>query len=291
MKTFVFLLSLGIASAEISIQPFTDSTCGTSGGSSLSTVSSNSANAEADSGCVITGDFNSINVISADPGFQCDIFRDDSCQEPGGTVFEPLCTGAIGRAVRCFIDNPLADSTAQVTLGNSQIAAKVGFDGGDLVSTAARSACGTNGCDPNTKFTDSYDNSECIDPRDCPREICNQRVTMTGNYDNANQRDYMSALLQTTMKNAGGGNSKVTRDAARIQDQMSFAQVVINDQNGNNQAEMAVSVEVECETVSPSGIDCDGLLATITSTLLGAVPGVGGLLAGGFEIACLAGSG
>lgn len=60
---------------------------------------------------------------------------------------------------------------------------------------------------------------------------------------------------------------------------------ILNDQNGDNQAQMTVKLEVSCAD-SPSDEGCDSILQDITNAVLGAVPEVGGLIAGAFDVAC-----
>jgi hypothetical protein len=48
---------------------------------------------------------------------------------------------------------------------------------------------------------------------------------------------------------------------------------------------MTVKLEVSCAD-SPSDEGCDSILQDITNAVLGAVPEVGGLIAGAFDVAC-----
>ena len=50
------------------------------------------------------------------------------------------------------------------------------------------------------------------------------------------------------------------------------------------QAQMTATLAVECNAASDG--DCQCVLGTFTTAVLGAVPDVGGVLAGAFPIAC-----
>jgi hypothetical protein len=71
-----------------------------------------------------------------------------------------------------------------------------------------------------------------------------------------------------------------------VNDLVSFLQVVINDQTGNNKAEMTIPIEVKCEEVAPTGSGCGGPLIQFLTTVLGEIPDVGGLVAGAVGITC-----
>ena len=132
---------------------------------------------------------------------------------------ETFCTGVVGSGIVCFnqtsFDNPLADPTAVVTLGISNVAASVPStaqnqtgDAGARVASAVSVACATNECDPNTNTSTTYEHlleASCFGQTDCPHDTCTQNVRITWNYNNANQPSYMNALLQTIMRNAQGG--------------------------------------------------------------------------------------
>jgi hypothetical protein len=50
---------------------------------------------------------------------------------------------------------------------------------------------------------------------------------------------------------------------------------------------MNFSIKTDCDAIQPINAGCDDLLGKVTTTVLGEVPGVGGLLVGAFEVACL----
>ncbi|RVX70635.1 hypothetical protein B0A52_05287 [Exophiala mesophila] len=193
------------------------------------------------------------------------------------------CTGAIGESVICFnqalFDNPLAGSTAQVTIGTQYLTADL--SGSGLIEGAADNACGTNGCDSGNPFERDWDHLN---------KDGTFSVSMSGNYDNTDQRDYMRNLLAKAM-NLATKNSRVdlccsSENNNNIHDVPSFAQVVLNDNRGNNVAQMSASLKLTVDAKSSS--DCDSILAQVTEFALGEVPGVGGFLAAAFKIGCTA---
>ncbi|KAJ6260188.1 hypothetical protein Dda_4412 [Drechslerella dactyloides] len=234
------------------------------------------------SGCVALNQFQSVGVLNANPGFQCNIYSDPTCQN-FMTTFKAggVCTNIIATGVICFnqglFDNPFAASTAQVQVGTRIVT--VDRDGGFLTRSAAIQACGNSGCDPTNPSTKPWSHFN---------KDCTQSISMSGNYDNTDQRDYMVGILAQAMSSGTTNTRADLRGSAAddnvVRDVPSFIQVVINDQNGNNQAQMTVTPSVECSP--PSDGNCNGLLGQITSAVLGSVPSVGGLLALGFEITC-----
>ena len=169
----------------------------------------------------------------------------------------------------------VCDSTAEITVGANSIGLL--DDPSSFLTEAVNKACGSSGCDPTSQVTRDatfQSNPDCqplVGP--CDQTTCTISATMTGNYDNTNQRDYMTSLLQQIF--------------AKSFVAVSFGQVVINDKNGNNQAELAYTYSITCTDESTS-FDCGGFVGTLTSTVLGLVPAVGGLLAGAFSVTCQA---
>ncbi|KIX92419.1 uncharacterized protein Z520_11894 [Fonsecaea multimorphosa CBS 102226] len=282
MKSSALLLLVSFVAADISLETFSDDACGNDGGSSVTNVHANSGNAADSSNCIATSQYQSVNVISVDPGFQCNLYSDNACNNFISSVNTAQCTPVIGSGVVCFnqalFDNPFAQSTAEVTVGTNQI--RLISDPSGFLSEAVNQACGTNGCDPTNQATlsASFQSDPNCQPlvAPCDQTTCTISASMTGNYDNTNQRDYMASLLQQIF--------------AKSFEPVSFGQVVINDQSGNNQAEMAYTFSITCSEQSDS-FDCGGFLGTLTSSVLGLVPGVGGLVAGAFSVACQALSG
>jgi hypothetical protein len=280
MNKLALIFFFGLASADISLQVFDQGGCQ---GNVANNIHSNLANPQDSSGCIAPGQYSSIGILTADPGFQCNLYSDAECQNfltDASTA--GVCTEITGNGVICFsqalFDNPFAESTAEVTLGLTLIT--VDLASNTLVYAAVSAGCGANGCDPTTPFTKSFDHFN---------KDCTLSVSMEGNYDSTNQRDYMSGLLQSAMEAADTnfrqdltGSSEDNDD---VLDTLSFSQVVIsNTQSGANEAQMSVTVTVDC---APSSLaDCQSLLDQVTTTALGAVPGVGGILASAFSVVC-----
>ncbi|KAF3916805.1 hypothetical protein ABW20_dc0108762 [Dactylellina cionopaga] len=272
---------LGAALADISLQAFDQMGCT---GNVLNNVHSNPSAPKDGSGCIALNQFQSVGIVTADPGFKCNVYSDAACQSflqsftSAGT-----CTNIIATGIICFsqalFDNPFSESTAQVQIGQKIIT--VDEAGNALVQSGKSQACGNSGCDPSNPFSKSFQHFN---------KDYSLTVTMTSNYDSTNERDYMAALLAQTMATAETNSRQdltgSSEDNDNVLDVPSFAQVVINDKNGNNQAQMTVQFDVTCNPAS--GGNCDGLLGTVTSAILGEVPGVGGLLAAAFSVECSA---
>jgi hypothetical protein len=288
MKIFLYLCGLGLAVADISLQTFTDDTCGGEGGSVLQDVHAQGNNVVDSSQCQAQGQFHSANAVTVDPGFVCNIYSDAACANFVGTIADQGCTGTIGSAVICFnnaaFSNPFVESTAVVTLGTTAIQ----FFGGDTLqnqlNNAVSQACpSSGGCDPTKTLvlstTIQPSNVACneglqaIDPKACSSEDCTSTIALSGNFDNSNQRDYMKGLMQGALNSAPSP--------------VSFLQVDINDKNGDNQASLKAVITSQCTAVPPPGaIDCSDTFKDGVSGALSLVPDVGGLLALAFQIFC-----
>lgn len=312
MYSFILQLALlGSAAAGITLQAFTDSTCGDDGGIVRMTVADNpSGDIALNSGCQSSLAFNSVDVTNADPGSTCNIFSDTSCSNFVATVSQSGCSQTTGQSIICFAQtaaqalskNPFALSTAQVTVGTKAIAASTGsFFGSDpkgqgaQIAAAVSQACAGGACDDTNPLSLSFTAvGDCGDPRQCG-STCSQTISVEGNFDNNDQRDYMSNLLQTALTKASNPNltgvSGLACNDGSCQNVISFGEVVINDKDGNNQAEMIVRTNVQCANNPSSDIDCQGILGTVTAAALGAVPEVGGLLALTFTVGCAVASG
>ncbi|EXJ65790.1 uncharacterized protein A1O5_11031 [Cladophialophora psammophila CBS 110553] len=169
--------------------------------------------------------------------------------------------------------------------------------GGDtthFVKNPISGAYGPIECDENSKSRASLQrNTDCGPPfaQGLPfsiclhEEKCSQSVTGTGNYGNTDESDYMSTLIQTTMAKATRGGAGNPNQAALV-NILSLLQIVIDDQTGSNRAEMTLSIDAQCSNVSLVDSGCDGLLGTITSAVLGEIPGVGEFVAPAFDITC-----
>ncbi|KAK6537861.1 hypothetical protein TWF694_010761 [Orbilia ellipsospora] len=273
---------LGTVLADISIQTFEQMGCM---GGVVSNVHPNAAAAHDASGCQALGGFQSVGVISADEGFQCNIYSDSACANFIGSFdsqFVGACTNIIGSGVSCFsqalFDNPFADSTASVTIGRNVVT--IDSDGRTIVNGGTSQACGDTGCDPTNLYSTPFSHFN---------KDCEQTVKMAGFYNNPNERDYMASLLGTAlakgMTNERTDPTGSTEGNDRIRDLPSFAQVIISDNSrGLNQAMMSATIDVQCNP--PTEGNCDGLVSEITSDLLGLVPSVGDVIALGFKIGC-----
>ncbi|KAF3928574.1 hypothetical protein AA313_de0200970 [Arthrobotrys entomopaga] len=281
VRLLAFSVFFTAALADISLQAFDQMDCT---GNVINNVHSNPSAPQDASGCIALNQFQSVGIVTVDPGFKCNIYSDAACQDfLASFTSAGTCTNVIATGVICFsqalFDNPFAESNVQVQLGQKIIT--VDLEGNVLVQAGKNQACGNSGCDPSNPFSKGFSHFN---------KDCSLTVTMHGNYDNTNERDYMAALLAQTMSTAETnlrldltGSSE---DDDRVLDLPSFAQVVINDKNGNNQAEMTVQFDVACNP--PSAGDCNSLLDVVTSTVLGQVPEVGGLLAQAFQVVCSA---
>ncbi|KAK5056703.1 hypothetical protein LTR84_012235 [Exophiala bonariae] len=260
--TVAALSLIHIVAGDISVQAFTDTQCA---GSSVGTnVHSNPAGVHDGSGCIASSTFNSINTISVDAGFQCNIYSDTACQNFLTTAKTVGCLPVIGQGIICFsqesFDNPLAGSKAVIGIGKNSIIARTEGDIRNVVDRALTNACGNTVCDPNTNDVVTYQfGFECesglADPAGSntgifcdKKEKCTQTVSTSGDYDNTEQRDYMKELLKTTMKQ-GTSQAAVPQDSdffksgasEILNNQLSFAQVVINDPKGANLAQVCYS--------------------------------------------------
>ena len=273
------LFLVGFAAADISLQPFTDSDCG---GTAISNIHSNAANPQDGSGCIATNQYQSVQAISVDSGFQCNVFSDSACQNFLQSITAVGCTNVIGTGVICFsqalFSNAFAQSTATVTIGQSIVVSDTG--GVPLANAGVNSGCqSSTGCDPTSKFSQSWSHLN---------KDCSFTVTMSGSYANTNERDYMKGLIaQALVSGTANTRQDLTGSAETndvIFDMPSFVQVVVTGPDSAIQAQMTATLAVECLPASDG--DCQSILATLTTAALGAVPEVGGVLAGAFTVAC-----
>lgn len=291
MKLFLFLCSVGLAAADISLQSFNDDLCGGDGGTVTQNVHASGSDQFESSQCQASGQFGSINIVSVDAGFQCNIYGDAACANFLQSVSTVACTTIVGQGAICFnqaaFTNPFVDSTAVVTVGTQAIQ----FVGGDSLqnqlNTAVSQACpSSGGCDSTNTLTRTQtfgpsNPTACNEGLDqipgaraaCSSEDCTSVISLSGNFDNSNQRDYMKGLMQGALNNAPSP--------------VSFLQVDINDKNGDNQASLQAVVTTQCVTVPPpSAIDCSDAFKDGVSAGLSAIPDVGGFLAAAFQVVC-----
>jgi hypothetical protein len=105
MKNLLCLTTLLLpVLADISLQTFDDEVCGGEGGAVLSNVHANGNDLHDSSNCVSQGAYKSVNVVSVDPGFRCNLYGDSACQNfLGQAVLSVGCTvGIHGQGVICF---------------------------------------------------------------------------------------------------------------------------------------------------------------------------------------------
>ncbi|KAJ9602215.1 hypothetical protein H2200_013335 [Cladophialophora chaetospira] len=290
MKTLLSLSSLVLAVVgDISLQTFTDDTCGGDGGNVIQNVHASGNDLTDGSGCQSQGQYNSVNAVTVDSGFQCNLFSDSACKNFLQTSKTVGCLPVIGQGVICFnqaaFDNPFVESTSSVAVG----ALPVHIFGGEAlqnqINNLVNQAC-TSGtaCDPTNKLvlnerippknpTACNEGLQVTDPKACASESCTTTVSMSGGFNDNNQRDYMKGLLQKTLDN--------------IPSTVTFLQVQVVDKDKAVQASMSVSVDSQCVSVPPpSSFSCSDALKDIVSAALALVPGVGGVSSLAFQVAC-----
>ncbi|KIW22957.1 uncharacterized protein PV07_11197 [Cladophialophora immunda] len=289
MEIFLCLSSLILAVAgDISLQTFNDDNCGGGGGTAIQNIHANGKDTTDSSGCQAQGQFNSVNVVSVDSGFQCNIYGDSACQNFLETVSTVACTPVIGQAAICFnqaaFDNPFVESTSNVAVG----ALAIQIFGGDTlqnqINNVVNQACASGtACDPTNTLvlsqTISPSNIACneglqlIDPGACSSEDCTTTIAMSGGFNDNNQRDYMKGLMQKALDT--------------VPSPVSFVGVQVVDKDKAVQASMTVSVNSQCTSVPPpSGFQCSDALKDTVSAALATVPGVGGVSSLVFQVAC-----
>ncbi|KAF2739123.1 hypothetical protein EJ04DRAFT_519650 [Polyplosphaeria fusca] len=286
MPSYALILSLlaGLAAADgITLQLFDGPSCNQDSLHPDGVVANVASNPGADkdgSGCV-AHEFNSSRAIDISPGFQCNLYSDASCQNfLYAVTAQDGCDGGPGGGVICFnqalFENPFAESSAQITVGNKVLTSNSYVS--NTVSDGIGNACGNNGCDPTNKASAAFIHFN---------QEGTQTVSVSGNYDNGDQRDYMKGLLLDVLEKTKTNMQVDTRGSAETDDitvdVFSFYQVVINDKNGNNQAQMSITLDV---TTNPAKEGDCGIVGTIEGAALGEVPAVGGLLAKAFELTC-----
>ncbi|KEF52005.1 uncharacterized protein A1O9_11995 [Exophiala aquamarina CBS 119918] len=288
---------LHLVACDISVQGFDDTQCA---GNRIGTnVHSNAGNLHESSNCIASDTFESISTISVDAGFQCNIYSDTACQNFITSTNTVGCVPVIGQGLTCFsqasFDNPLAGSTGNIGIGKNKIIASTGDE---TFERAISNACGDAICDPTSRDVLNF-----IHGRNCEggladvngnpfltvcdnRDQCTQTITVNGQFDNTQQRDYMKGLLKATMKQGIGGFVQADSRDTSPNDQLSFASVVINDAKGADLASMSMSIEVQCTEIEPDAFNCDQPFIDILKTLVGAIPAVGETIASTFEVAC-----
>ncbi|KAJ6445475.1 heavy metal tolerance protein [Purpureocillium lavendulum] len=285
MKVTIFSLFVASVAGNISLLAFKDAGCP---GDPFDHVESQAGNPEQNSGCIPVGDYKSVNIANADSGFKCNLYSDTSCNNFIKSVSDRVCDSTEGQGVECFaqaeFDNPFFETTARVTIGKSSINTDINPD--QWIRDAVSSGCADRGCDPNTPFTSVFDHF---------LKKCEQHGSASGSFDSTDERDYMTNVLATAMQTfmtnikQDGANEVVDASGNPTNlvltfDIPSFAQIVIVDNSGAIKAQLAISLSTDKCT---SGIDvCSGIVGTVASSALEAVPVVGGVASATFDIIC-----
>lgn len=292
IRTAILLPVLArLVSASISLATFSQPNCG---GEIGNNVRSNTANQFQSSECIATNQFSSVEVITADPGFQCNIYSDRACANYLGT-FETTgeCGSIIGSGVICFsqnaFDNPLDGAVGNLLVGSKFVT--VVKQASELVQLGVGQACNDVGCDPTNSF------SEIQNPMSTKELVT---VSVEGNYDNSAQRDYMRNVLQEAFRMAQSpdrnnpmaflGVSPDDPTLAVLQDPFihdipTFGQVVLNDAQGRTLAEMSIRIT---QTDSETQKACEDSVGKIAGAALSAIPVVGGVAGLIFTVGCAA---
>ncbi|KAJ2980443.1 hypothetical protein NQ176_g2645 [Zarea fungicola] len=246
----------------------------------VANVNTNSGAEHQSSGC-IAADFKSAKFIQFVDGFKCNIYTDSACQAFSQSLTAAdACDSFTGSSVLCFsqaeFDNPFVDSKVSITVGSKDVGVSQNTD--SLFKEGIELACTDTGCDPTNK-------------RQFPYQHFNQNgftsISLTGSYQNTNQRDYMKEILvavqDKTLHNLGNDLSGSTEGQGLVADQFTFFQVVIRDQHGSIQAQMTATIDTTTQKQKDG--DC-GIVGQLESAALGAIPAVGGLLAKAFDFTC-----
>lgn len=285
MKSFLSLAGLvGLAAAQgVTLQLFDGGACNTNKAHPdkvVANVNTNSAAAQQGSGCIAVN-FKSAKFLKFTNGFKCNLYSDPGC----GNFIQDLtandaCDSFSGQSVECFsqtdFDNPFADSQVSITVGQKDVGVTQNTD--SLFEQGISKACSDTGCDPTNMVSFPYRHFN---------QNGQTTISVTGSYSNTNQRDYMKALLEAvqakTLHNLGVDLKGSSENDDLTANQFTFFQIVIRDPNGNIQCQMTVTINTTTQKQQPG--DC-GIVGTLESAALGAVPAVGGLLAKAFQFTC-----
>jgi hypothetical protein len=245
----VVLAILRFCACDISIVAFDDDKC--AGNHVGPNIHSNPGAVHESSSCQANGAYSSVNVLSLDAGFRCNLYADDQCQSFLATAQQAGCMPIIAKGILCFsqasFDDPLAGTTGILGLGASTIIAKVP-DIANSVDQLVNKVCGNGFCDTTTK--DTIDFNHAIDCETglvntdgnptltvCNKhEKCTQTMTIDGHFSNNSQRDYMKEALKTAMKQGTGVRALGDGSGDDLNVQLSFAGVQVNDAKGSNLA-------------------------------------------------------
>ncbi|KAJ2984285.1 hypothetical protein NQ176_g53 [Zarea fungicola] len=284
MIILIFALFASFAAADgISLQLFDGPSCNQNSQQPdkvVANVNTNSAGKVDTSGCFAAA-FKSARVISFTEGFKCNVYRDSSCKDFSQSITaQDGCDAIPGSSVLCFnqaaVDNPFAQSKVSITVGSKEIT--VNQDTPALLFEGIGLACGDTGCDPTNK-------------RRFPFQHFNQdgfeSISLTGSYENVNQRDYMRAILGKVVSEAAHGfgvdTTGSTEGRGLFASQYTFFQIVIRDKGGSIQAQMTATIDVTTQSTKEG--DC-GIVGQLEKLALKQIPAIGGLLASSFDFVC-----
>ncbi|KAK5051949.1 hypothetical protein LTR84_002752 [Exophiala bonariae] len=283
------VLAARLVSASISLATFTQPNCG---GNLSNNIRSNSANQFQSSECVATNQFSSVEVITADAGFQCNIYSDRACANFIGT-FETAgeCGSIIGSGVICFsqnsFDNPLDGAKGKLLINDKFVT--VVKQATELIQLGVAQSCNDLGCDHTNFF------SETQNPM-TSKEIV--KVEVRGTYANVEQRDYMRNVLMESFRLAQSedrnnpmaflgvdpnDDNVAVLENPLIHDIPTFGQVTLRDAQDAILAQMEVLI-TQTETERQGA--CDNSAGKITQAALKAIPTVGGAAGLIFDLLC-----
>jgi hypothetical protein len=245
LPIITFFAILPFCICDISLLAFDDSQC--AGDRVGINVHSNPGAQFEGSGCQAIGAYSSVNVLSLDAGFKCNLYADDQCQSFLASATQVGCVPVIGKGVICFsqasFDNPLAGSQGRLGIGSTTLIASYS-DIANSVGQLVDKVCGTGICDTTTKdittFTLGTDCESGLANVDgnptltvCDKhETCTQTLTVDGQFTNTNQKDYMRETLKTAMAQDYGGGAPKDASSDFTRGLVSFAGVQINDAKG-----------------------------------------------------------
>ncbi|KAH7081050.1 hypothetical protein FB567DRAFT_551807 [Paraphoma chrysanthemicola] len=192
------------------------------------------------------------------------------------------------------------DVTAQLTVGSSMVPLSR-LDGAKFVGDALRKVCSNTGCDSGTTVTTPEYSAQFKTFGD--RIGCKWSVTASGNYDSTDERDYMIALLTTSLTATAKvetitiskednplcdhqGRPGCVNEKIEITSGVNFQQVVLNLDGGANKGQLDYRLGVQCK--KSGGFDCPSAISGNLKDALSGVPGVGLIIAQIFDISCAA---
>jgi hypothetical protein len=189
-------------------------------------------------------------------------------------------------------------SHADLTIGKTQVPLST-LDGAKFVGDGLRELCGDKGCDGGSTHT----SDELSVQFETFGDIigCKWTVIADGNYDNADEKDYMINLITTSLTETANvqtitvsiednplcthqGQPSCTNKDIQITSAVNFQQIVLNLENGANTAELSYNLGVECQ--STGGFDCPNIVQQNLKDALSAVPAVGAAFAQIFNLVC-----